>query len=70
MHCTSCGSEDLGTFKGTIAIHFSGMENLDKPHVNISPDVVVCLNCGIAQFAVPQAQLRLLGKGDTDVSTD
>jgi len=70
MHCTSCDSENLGKFKGTIAIHFSAMENLDKPHVYISPDVVVCLDCGIAQFAIPHAQLRLLGKGDTDVSTD
>lgn len=45
-----------------IAVHFSGLENLDKPHVYISPELVVCLDCGISQFMVPEAELRLLAK--------
>ena len=27
------------------------------------PDVVLCLNCGVAEFVVPEAELRLLSEG-------
>ncbi len=46
------------------SIHFPGLKNIDKPVVWIFPELVVCLNCGTAQFAVPEAELRLLAKGD------
>jgi len=63
MLCKSCGSESLQKFGGEIAIHFSGRENLDKPHVYVSSEIVVCLNCGVAQFAIQEAELRLLKEG-------
>jgi len=47
-----------------MGIHFPGLKNIDKPVVWIFPELVVCLNCGTAQFAVPEAELRLLAKGD------
>jgi hypothetical protein len=49
-------------FTGEIAIHFRGLKNIDKPVVWVFPEVVVCLDCGTAQFAVPEAELRLLAK--------
>ena len=64
MPCKSCGSDNLGKFWGEIAIHFPGLKNLDKPIVWVFPEVGVCLDCGTAQFAIPQSQLRLLQKGD------
>ena len=64
MCCASCGSENFQKFGGEIVIHFPGPENLDKPHVHVSAELAVCLDCGIAQFAVPEAELRMLGKRD------
>jgi predicted nucleic-acid-binding Zn-ribbon protein len=62
MPCKSCGSENLGKFTGEIAIHFSGLKNINEPHVWVFPALVVCLNCGFAEFAVPETELRLLAK--------
>jgi hypothetical protein len=42
----------------------SHKRNLDKPVVWVFPKVVVCLDCGTAEFAVPETELRLLAKGD------
>jgi hypothetical protein len=64
MPCTSCGSNNLSKFWGEIAIHFPGMKDLDKPVVWVFPELVVCLDCGIAQFAVPEAELDQLKKGN------
>ena len=69
MHCMSCGSENLGKFIGELAIHFSGLTNLDEPHVYVSPLLVVCLDCGVGQFAVPEAELRLLQRGSPNRTT-
>src|SRR5215472_6351655 len=38
MGCASCGSENLRKFGGAVAIHLLGLENLDKPHVHLSPE--------------------------------
>jgi hypothetical protein len=46
-----------------MGIHFPELKNIDKPVVWVFPEVVVCLDCGMAQFAVPGAELRLLEKG-------
>jgi hypothetical protein len=62
MVCKSCGSAKQGKFSGEIGIHFPGLKNIDKPVVWVFPEVVVCLDCGMAQFAVPEPELRLLGK--------
>jgi hypothetical protein len=47
-----------------MAIHFPGLKNIDKPIVWVFPEVVVCLDCGTAESAVPESELRLLAKGD------
>jgi hypothetical protein len=53
----------MGKFGAEIAIHFSGFKNIDRPHVYVSAELVVYMDCGIAQFAVPTAELRLLESG-------
>lgn len=63
MRCSSCGSEKLGQYTGEIAIHFPGRDGLDKPLILIFPRVLVCLDCGIGEFAVPDAELRQLVEG-------
>jgi hypothetical protein len=62
--CKSCGSVNQRKFSAEMGIHFLGLKNIDKPVVWVFPEVVVCLDCGTAEFAVPEAELRLLAKGD------
>lgn len=40
--------------------HFPGWEGMEKPTVLVFPEVVVCLDCGFAEFAFPEAELPLL----------
>jgi hypothetical protein len=64
MPCKSCGSLNQSKFTGEIAIHSPGLKGIDKPIVWVFPELVVCLECGVTEFTVPVAQLRLLAKGD------
>ena len=63
MPCKSCGSANQSKFIGEIGIHFPGLKNIDKPSVWVFPEIVVCLDCGAAEFAVREAELRQLAKG-------
>jgi hypothetical protein len=60
LTCTECGSDKLAKFTAEIAVHFSGPDSLNKPHILVFPQVLVCLNCGNARFTVPESQLRIL----------
>jgi hypothetical protein len=64
--CKSCGSNWQKKFTGEIVIHFPGLKNVNKPTVWVFPDVLVCLNCGSAEFAVPEAELRVLVTGEAE----
>lgn len=63
MPCKSCQSDAQETFNGEIAIHFPGLQGLKKPIVRVFPKLVVCLDCGFAEFLVPESELRLLSEG-------
>jgi len=39
---------------------FLELKNIGKPVVWVFPEVVVCLDCGTAEFAVPEPELRQL----------
>jgi hypothetical protein len=54
--CQSCGSERSTKLSGEICLHFRGLEGLNKPLILVLPQVVVCLDCGSAQFTVPDAE--------------
>lgn len=43
-------------------MHAPGLKNIDKPPVFVFPQVLICLVCGHAEFAVPETELRLLAK--------
>jgi len=47
-----------------MGIHFPGLKNIDKPVVWVFTELVVCLDCGTTEFAVPEAELRILAKDD------
>jgi hypothetical protein len=62
--CKPCGSVNRKKFSAEMGIHFPELKNIDKPIVWVFPEVVVCLDCGIAEFGVPEEELRQLAKGD------
>ena len=62
-HCRSCQSANQSTFNGEIAIHYPGLEGLDKPIVWVFPKVLACLNCGFTEFAIPETELCVLRDG-------
>jgi hypothetical protein len=47
-----------------MGIHFPEVKDIDKPVVWVFPEIVVCLDCGTAEFAVPETELLQLAKGD------
>jgi len=63
MACKRCASENQKVFNGEVAIHFVGLENLDKPIVWAFPKLVVCMHCGFAEFTVPERELKVLVQG-------
>jgi hypothetical protein len=62
--CKSCRSDKQGEFTAEIAIHSPGLKVVDKPVVWVFPKVLVCWNCGNAEFTLPEAELRQLEEGD------
>ena len=64
MSCKSCGSLNQGNFTGEVAIHLPGLKNVYKPVVWVFPKLIVCSDCGTAEFAVPEAELRQLAKSE------
>lgn len=61
MACARCASENQMEFGGEINLHFPGLNGINKPSVLLFPQVLVCLDCGIAEFPVPQKELLRLG---------
>ena len=48
---------------GEIAIHFPGLEGPHNAIVRVFPKLLVCLDCGFTEFAIPEAELRQLVEG-------
>jgi hypothetical protein len=51
-------------FIGEMGIRSPGLKNIDKPTVWVFPQLIVCLDCGTAEFVVPETELCLLAKRD------
>jgi hypothetical protein len=64
MPCKSCNSVNEKKFSAEMGIHFQGLKNIDKPTVWVSSEFVLCLDCGTAEFAVPEEDLRQLANRD------
>jgi hypothetical protein len=60
MICKRCASDSQRSFNGEVAIHFPGLNGLDKPIVWAFPKLAVCLKCGFTEFMVPERELRVL----------
>jgi len=64
MPCKSCGSVNQRNLTAEIGIHFPGLKNINQLVVWVFPELIVCLDCGTAEFGVPETELRELAKGD------
>ena len=64
MACKQCSSGNQGKFNVEMNIHFPGYEGLQKPTVWVFPEVVVCLDCGFAEFTVAEIELFRLEQGN------
>lgn len=53
----------MGAFPAEIAVHFPGWPRISEPAVFVFPQLIVCFNCGVAEFAMPEKQLIELAKG-------
>jgi len=63
MTCKSCTSDNRREFSGEINIHFSGWEGLKRPGVFVFPKLLVCMDCGFTEFAIPERELAGLASG-------
>ena len=64
--CPSCGSVKHSRFPAEMAIHFSGLKNVNMPTVWLFPEVLVCLDCGVSEFTVPKTELCVLVTGEAE----
>jgi hypothetical protein len=60
MSCLSCLSDNQAEFTAEMIIHSSGPKNLDKPGVWVFPKLLVCLDCGVSRFTIPETKRGLL----------
>lgn len=66
MACRRCSSDKQRKFDVEMNFHFPGYEDLGKRAVLVFPTVMVCLDCGFAEFVVPGGELRILAGGTAD----
>ena len=68
--CRLCGSTTLREFTAEISGHCFALKNIDKPTVWVFPKLVGCLHCGLAEFLIPETELRLLADGGSDGASE
>jgi hypothetical protein len=64
MPCKSCQSQNQRNLDAEIGIHFPGRKGLDKPLVFVFPKRLVCLDCALTEFAIPETELRRLARDE------
>jgi hypothetical protein len=62
MSCRACASHKEAEFSAEVMIHFTGVNQLDKPGVLVFPRLLVCLECGFSRFTTPKAELTQLAR--------
>jgi len=64
MWCSSCHAGRLREYNAEINVHFPGLNGLNIPTVWVFPQLLVCLDCGQAQFKIPDAERKTLIERD------
>ena len=66
MACKSCQSRNQKVFESEMNIHFPELHNLNRGPVLAFPNLVICLDCGFAEFRIEDRELRELVEDDDD----
>lgn len=64
MQCKECHSANQREFTAEINVHFPGMKGLNIPTVWVFSKILACLDCGAAEFSVPDAERKTLAERD------
>ena len=59
-NCRICESANVSLLNAETNLHFPGRRGLDQQSIFAFPRVMVCLNCGYAEFTLAESELRLL----------
>jgi hypothetical protein len=62
--CPFCQSANQHEFTAEVNVHFPGVKGLNIPTVWIFPRLLVCMDCGKAEFTIPDAELRTVASRD------
>jgi hypothetical protein len=52
--CKTCQSENQSTFTGEVAVHFPGLQGVEKPIVWVFPKILPYRNGAPAEFPIPE----------------
>jgi hypothetical protein len=63
VSCRICESANVRWLNAEANLHFPGWRGLDQPSVFAFPRVLVCLDCGHAEFRVAIRELQLIRAG-------
>ena len=70
MTCLACQSVEQLDLTAEMLVHFPGLKNVDKPAVWLFPRLLVCANCGLSRFTVPETELASIAKNALEKSAD
>jgi hypothetical protein len=57
MSCKTCHSENQREYSSEINLLSPKIGDLAKPSVWVFPSVLICLDCGSAEFKIPSPEL-------------
>ena len=60
--CRSCASANLMDLRAEMNIHLHGLRSLDQPSIFAFPTLVVCLDCGLTESILLEAELLQIRK--------
>lgn len=69
MSCPSCRVGNPVEFGSEMILHFTGIKNVNNPGVWLFATVLICLDCGVARFSVPEVKLASLSAGRSDTGS-
>jgi len=70
VRCPRCEFPQLRTFPAEISNHFPGYEGLTKRTVWVFPQLLICPNCGIAEFSIHEPELQRLVADRADIVSE